>query len=51
MYFDNIEFYHQDINQNLFGTYDFDLVVYDEIEKFRNYDDSKFEYPYDHRKT
>ena len=29
----------------------FELVLYDEIEKFRDYDDSQFNYPYQPRKT
>jgi hypothetical protein len=37
-------------SQSLFSKFDFQLVVYDEIEKFRNYDDPMFGYPYDDRK-
>lgn len=28
-----------------------ELVVYDETENFRNYDDPSFDYPYEQRKT
>ena len=35
----------------MLGTYDFELVVYDEIEKFRDYDHDLFDYPYEERKT
>ena len=29
---------------------DFQIVIYDEIEKFREYDDPQFSYPYEDRK-
>jgi hypothetical protein len=50
-YNQNKEFYTDDLNQNMLGAYDFELVVYDEIEKFRAYDNDLFEYPYEDRKT
>jgi hypothetical protein len=35
----------------LLATFHFELVVYDEIEKFRDYDHDIFNYPYEARKT
>ena len=37
-------------SESLFSKFDFQLVVYDEIEKFRDYDHPLFGYPYDKRK-
>ena len=34
-----------------FALYDFDLVVYDEIEYFRDYKNPLFNYPYQKRKN
>ena len=34
-----------------FALFDFDLVVYDEIEFFRNYKSPLFDYPYQKRKN
>lgn len=35
----------------LLGKLEMDLVVYDETEYFREYDDAQFDYPYTLRKT
>ena len=35
----------------LFNLFDINLVVYDEAEKFREYNHPKFNYPYEHRKN
>ena len=51
IYSKNIEFYSQYLNDNIFGRLDFELVLYDEIEKFREYDDPQFSYPYQNRKS
>ena len=51
IYSKNIEFYSQYLNDNIFGRLDFELVLYDEIEKFREYDDPQFSYPYQKRKS
>jgi len=34
------------LEEKLFQKVDYDLVVYDEIELFRNYKDPMFNYPY-----
>lgn len=41
-----MEYLREDVLQN----YDFQIVVYDQIEKFREYDDPQFSYPFDQRK-
>ena len=46
----NFNFYNDWLTTEVFQKLDYDLVIYDEIEKFRDYDDSKFNYPYDNRK-
>jgi len=51
IYSKNIEFYSRYLNDNIFGRLDFELVLYDEIEKFREYDDPQFSYPYQNRKS
>jgi hypothetical protein len=37
--------------QTKFDQFDFKVVIYDEVEDFRDYDDNLFDYPYDDRKT
>ena len=49
-YLNNVKIYESSIAE-LFATYDYDLVIYDEIENFRNYNDDQFHYPYSKRKT
>ena len=36
---------------NLFGAFEFELVMYDEQEYFKKYNDDEFFYPYQKRKT
>ena len=36
---------------SLFSTIEFELVLYDEVEYFKNYNDPEFDYPYSDRKT
>ena len=31
--------------------FDFNVVIYDEVENFKDYDSSLFNYPYDNRKN
>jgi hypothetical protein len=33
------------------GAYNFELVVHDEVENFRDYDHDLFDYPYEDRRT
>lgn len=35
----------------MFEIYEYDLVIYDETEVFRDYFDDEFDYPYEKRKT
>ena len=42
--------YIERINK-IFSEFDVDLVVYDEIENFRNSNHDQFNYPFDKRKT
>ncbi len=35
----------------MFEKFDMEVVVYDEVEKFRKYDDDEFSYPYQKRKN
>ena len=51
IYGQNSEFYSQYLNENVFGKLDFELVLYDEIEKFREFDHPEFSYPYQNRKS
>ena len=51
IYGQNTEFYSHHLNENVFGRLDFELVLYDEIEKFREYDHPEFSYPYQNRKS
>jgi hypothetical protein len=46
----NQESYEEYINE-IFGTIKFELVLYDEVEYFKNYNDPEFNYPYSNRKT
>lgn len=32
-------------------SFDAEMVIYDEVEKFRNWDDDEFDYPYEIRKN
>ena len=43
------EFLHM-LEAFTFGSFDFQIIVYDEIEKFRDYDHPLFNYPYEKRK-
>jgi hypothetical protein len=36
---------------NLFGAFEFELVMYDEQEYFKKYNDDDFFYPYQPRRT
>ena len=36
---------------SLFEKFDMEVVVYDEVEKFRSYNDPQFSYPYQKRKN
>ena len=36
---------------SLFNSFEFNLVVYDEIENFQDYDSLLFNYPYKQRKN
>ena len=47
MYFENFNQYEKGI-EDLFGSFEYDLVIYDEIENFR---DAKDDYPYSPRKS
>ena len=49
-YLYNYELYIKSINEDIFGSFDLQLVVYDEIEKFRDFDHPLFGYPFDERK-
>ena len=40
-----------DLKQNVYGKLEFEMVLYDEIEYFKDHDDPLFNYPYDHRKS
>ena len=51
IYGQNMDFFLKYISEDLFQRLDFELVVYDEIEKFRKYDHPKFSYPYEARKS
>ena len=35
----------------MFELYEFDIVVYDEIENFKDYISPEFDYPYEKRRT
>ena len=35
----------------LFKKYELDLILYDEVEKFRDWNEDYFSYPYQDRKT
>lgn len=41
----------EDYINSLFQEFEFELVIYDEIEYFKNYRDPEFFYPYQQRKT
>jgi hypothetical protein len=36
---------------NLLSEFDYELVIYDEVEYFKNYKDPEFDYPYQERRT
>ena len=46
----NIVAYKNHVN-NLFGAFEFELVMYDEQEYFKKYNDDDFFYPYQPRRT
>ena len=50
VYKENHELFWKDI-EKLYRKYELDLVLYDEIEKFREWDDEQFVYPFQDRKT
>ena len=37
--------------EKLYRKYELDLILYDEIEKFRDWDEDNFSYPFQDRKT
>ena len=39
------------LDKEVFQKLDFELVIYDEIEKFKDYDNPEFNYPYQKRKS
>ena len=47
----NNGFFQDYVRDEIFSKLNFELVLYDEIEKFRDYDDPEFNYPYQPRKT
>lgn len=47
----NAQFTNEFLNDDLFKGLKFDLVLYDEIEKFRKYKHPDFNYPYERRKS
>ena len=47
----NLIYFYEYLNSFLFQKIDFELVIYDEIEKFRKHHDPNFNYPYDARKS
>ena len=42
----NNAFFQDYVRDEILSKLSFELVLYDEIEKFRDYDDSQFNYPY-----
>ena len=42
---------YESLVNTAFGKFDFDLVVYDEVEYFRDYTNKLFNYPYQPRKN
>lgn len=50
MYQRNFEAFENEI-ERIMSSFQFDIVVYDEIELFRQHDDPLFSYPYERRKT
>ena len=47
----NNVFFQDYVRDDILSKLSFELVLYDEIEKFRDYDDPEFDYPYQPRKT
>ena len=49
--------YNENLNQfenyvrGILETYNLNLVVYDEIENFKDYHSDQFDYPFDNRKS
>ena len=43
--------YEKLINDEVMEKYEFETVLYDETENFRNYDSPLFNYPFELRKT
>ena len=37
--------------KTMFDLFDMEIVIYDEFEKFRHYNDPQFSYPYEKRKN
>jgi hypothetical protein len=50
VYQENHELFWKEI-EKLYRKYELDLVLYDEIEKFREWNDEQFVYPFQDRKT
>ena len=49
MYNRNFQLYEKELNR-MMNNFQFQLVVYDESEQFREYTDELFDYPYEARK-
>ena len=47
----NNAFFQDYVRDDILSKLSFELVLYDEIEKFRDFDDKNFNYPYQPRKT
>lgn len=45
--FENAYSNYQQIVFDLFNSFEINLIVYDEIENFKDYDSPKFNYPYE----
>ena len=47
----NMDYFIKYVDTDILSKLDFELVIYDEIEKFRQFDDPEFSYPYQSRKS
>ena len=47
----NYKYFMDDIQDRVFQKVEAEIVIYDEVEKFRSYDHPSFNYPYGERKT
>jgi hypothetical protein len=47
----NYKLFIEYLNTDIFSMLDFELVIYDEIEYFKDFDDPEFNYPYMDRKS